>query len=102
MCPKYTYVWQIQYLRVYEEEEEGAEAPEVDDFRWDPFEDEFEVGPKGPAAEVPGPPPGPPEKYLSKGSLASAGVLARVVRSLDDDLKHYSRLVTKKYIKHLS
>ena len=90
--PKFTYVWRIQYLRVYEEEE-GAEAPEVDDFRWDPFEDEFEVGPKGPAAEVPGPPPGPPEKYLSKGSLASAGVLARVVRSLDDDLKHYSCIV---------
>ena len=93
--PKYTYVWQIQYLRVYEEEE-GAEAPEVDDFRWDPFEDEFEVGPKGPA-EVPGPPPGPPEKYLSKGSLASAGVLARVVRSLDDDLKHYSRQVNSEW-----
>ena len=92
--PKYTYVWQIQYLRVYEEEE-GAEAPEVDDFRWDPFEDEFEVGPKGPAAEVA--PPGPPEKYLSKGSLASAGVLARVVRSLDDDLKHYSRQVNSEW-----
>ena len=91
--PKSTYVWQIQYLRVYEEEE-GAEAPEVDDFRWDPFEDEFEVGPKGPA-EVP--PPGPPEKYLSKGSLASAGVLARVVRSLDDDLKHYSRQVNSEW-----
>ena len=79
------------------EEEEGAEAPEVDDFRWDPFEDEFEVGPKGPAAEDPGPPPGPPEKYLSKGSLAWAGVLARVVRSLDDDLKRFSRLVNSEW-----